>query len=167
MIEPKTKRPRISLIAAMAKNRVIGNKNGLPWHLPQDLKRFRSVTQGHCVVMGRKTFESIGKPLPNRTNVVITRQPDWANDGVLSSKSLQSALETARSHEKDEIFIIGGAEIYQQSLSLADRLYLTLIDQEVVGDAFFPDYKKNEFLEISREDFQEPIKFSFVVLDRS
>lgn len=135
---------KLSLIAAAANNNVIGRNNELPWHLPQDLKYFKSVTLGKPVIMGRKTFESIGKPLPGRTNIVITRQSDWQHAGVLVASSVQDALELAENFRNelgqtaDEVMVIGGAEIYRCALPLANKVYLTRIDEDIVGDAWFP-----------------------------
>lgn len=127
----------ISLIAAMDRNRVIGVDNKLPWHLPVDLKFFRDKTKGHYVIMGRKTFESVGKPLPNRTNVIITRQVDYKIEGAHVVHSLDAAIMMSRGD--DETFIVGGADIYEQSLKFADRVYLTEVDLAVErGDAYFP-----------------------------
>lgn len=141
----------ISLIAALSENRVIGIKNHLPWNLPEDLKRFRTLTSGHPIIMGRKTFESIGKPLPKRENIVITRDPAYAREGIRVASSLESAIEIARAGSPQEIFVIGGAEIYRLALPLADRLYLTLVSGQFEGDAFFPDWSVHAWTETSRE----------------
>lgn len=135
---------KLSLIVAAANNNVIGRNNELPWHLPQDLKYFKSVTLGKPVIMGRKTFESIGKPLPGRTNIVITRQPDWKFSGVLVAQSVEEAIEIAgqfraeQNQVSDEVMVIGGAEIYRHALPMADRVYLTRIEKNIEGDAHFP-----------------------------
>ncbi|NVJ48962.1 MAG: type 3 dihydrofolate reductase [Gammaproteobacteria bacterium] len=142
--------PIISLVCAMAKNRVIGLQNQMPWHLPVDLKHFKATTMGKPIVMGRKTFESIGKPLPGRQNVVITRNDAYQVEGVDVVNSFSAALELL-AHEP-EIMITGGGNIYQQALPLADRLYLTFIDLEVEGDAFFPDFSH---LDLSQTDYQK------------
>jgi len=136
---------KLSIIVATARNRVIGKNNQLPWHLPQDLKYFRSVTMGKPVIMGRKTFESIGKPLPNRTNIVITRNQHWMHEQVIVAQDLIDAVAKAKKvlNEKDnpemESMIIGGAEIYRSAIAYVDRIYLTLIDRDVDGDAYFPE----------------------------
>jgi len=127
---------KISLIVAMAENRVIGEGNDLPWHLPADLKRFKALTIGHVIVMGRKTFESIGRPLPRRHSVVITRNPEYRAPGVSVVHSLEQALDQAAG--EDEVFVIGGAAIFAQALPRADRLYLTLVHAEPPGDVVFP-----------------------------
>lgn len=135
---------KLSLIVAAANNNVIGRNNELPWHLPQDLKYFKSVTLGKPVIMGRKTFESIGKPLPGRTNIVITRQSDWQHAGVLVASSVEDALGLAENFRNElgqpaeEIMVIGGAEIYRSALPIASRVYLTRIDANIDGDAHFP-----------------------------
>ena len=126
----------ISIIAAVSKNGVIGVDNKLPWDLPEDLKRFKELTTGNVVIMGRKTYESIGKPLPNRINIVITRNKDFFVPGVITTNSLESALLKAGGDK--HIFIIGGGEIYKQSIGFADKLYITEVDMEVEGDTKFP-----------------------------
>jgi dihydrofolate reductase len=128
---------RISLLLAMAENRVIGKDGGLPWHLQADLKRFQRLTVGHVIVMGRKTFESIGRPLPRRRSVVITRDPGWAHDGVTVAHGLDEALRQAV--DEDEVFVIGGAGIFALAWPRADRLYLTRVHAEVDGDVRLPD----------------------------
>jgi len=126
----------VSLIVAMSENRVIGRAGGLPWRLSDDLRRFKRLTTGHTIIMGRKTFESIGRPLPNRTSIVITRQADWTTEDVIVAHSLDEALERA-SHD-DEVFVIGGGEIFGQALPRADRLYLTIVHADIEGDVYFP-----------------------------
>lgn len=128
----------ISLIAAMSDNRVIGIRNQLPWHLPDDLKYFKALTQGKTVIMGRLTFESIGRALPKRRNVVLTTQNTFQNSSVDVFHSLDNALESCR--EESEVFIIGGASLYAASLELADQLYLTRVHTMLDGDAFFPEW---------------------------
>jgi len=156
---------RISAIVAMSLNRVIGKNNQLPWKISEDLKRFKTITTGHPIVMGRKTFESIGRVLPHRENIIISRQMGYRVEGAQVVQSLEGALELCKG-KTDEVFIIGGAEIYRLALSQTDRLYLTLIHQEIEGDAFFPEFARSEFTEVSREDHQDPIPYSFLVLDR-
>lgn len=135
----------ITLIAAMSKNRVIGINNQLPWKLPEDLKRFKNLTTGNVVLMGRKTYESIGRPLPNRTNVVITRDTSFKAEGVLVYNNLHEVLPIF-----NRIFVIGGGEIYNQLIKVADEIELTLIDKEFEGDAFFPEIG-NEWIESEKE----------------
>ena len=122
---------RISLIAAVSEDGVIGRDGGLPWHLPDDFRFFKRTTTGHCLVMGRKTFDSIGRALPNRTSIVITRDPGWRHEGVRTASSLEAALALARELGDDEVFIGGGAEIYRLALPLADRLYLTRVHTQI------------------------------------
>ncbi|ASJ23610.1 dihydrofolate reductase [Laribacter hongkongensis] len=134
-----TQHPPLALIAARARNGVIGLDNRMPWHLPEDLAYFKRVTLGKPVVMGRKTFESIGRPLPGRLNIVVTRNPGWQAAGVQVAHSLDAALALAAAAVPEEIMLIGGAELYRQALPQADVLYLTEIDAEFAGDAFFPE----------------------------
>ena len=134
-----TQYPPLALIAARARNGVIGLDNRMPWYLPEDLAYFKRVTLGKPVVMGRKTFESIGRPLPGRLNIVVTRNPDWQAAGVQVAHSLDAALALAAEAVPEEIMLIGGAELYRQALPQADVLYLTEIDAEFAGDAFFPE----------------------------
>jgi dihydrofolate reductase len=159
--------PTLSLIAAMAKNRVIGRNNALPWHLPEDLKYFKATTLGKPILMGRKTFDSIGKPLPGRTSVVLTRNPEWSFDGCLVVPSLDAAL--ARLADREEVLVIGGADLYQQTLPRADRLYLTEINADFEGDAWFPDFDRSQWQQISRQphpDNGRGFSFDFVVYQR-
>ena len=139
-----------SLIVAMGKNRAIGKDNQMPWHLPADLKFFKATTMAKPIIMGRKTFESIGRPLPGRTNIVITRNHDWSADGVSVAYSVVRALKMAADENTEEAMIIGGAQIYTESLQYADRLYITEIDLDPEGDAFFPEIG-DEWREVSRE----------------
>jgi dihydrofolate reductase len=139
----------------MAENRAIGIDNSLPWHLPADLKRFKALTLGHPMIMGRLTFESIGKPLPGRTSIVVTRNKAWTCDGVHVCGSIEEAIKTARDIAEadglDTIMVVGGAEIYRQTLGLASRLYVTEIHKMVEGDAFFPELDTAVWREHSRE----------------
>ena len=150
----------------MAKNRVIGSNNVIPWHLPSDLKRFRALTMGHAVIVGRKTYESIGRPLPGRTNIVVTRQKDYPiASGHWAVCSFEEAILLAGS---GEMFVIGGEEIYRRALPIAEKIYLTIVHHEFPGDAFFPELDFNEWVEVSREDAlrENGLDFSFVVLER-
>ncbi|MCR4302414.1 MAG: type 3 dihydrofolate reductase [Sulfuricaulis sp.] len=159
---------RVSLIAAMAENRVIGVNNKLPWHLPADLRHFRQLTTGHPVIMGRRNYESIGKPLPDRANIVVTRNPAFRAPGCQVKNSLEEALREIQ--DKSEIFIIGGAEIYRQSIGSADRIYLTLVHAEIDGDTYFPEFDRGDWQEVSRvhhtADEKNPYAYSFVTYDR-
>jgi dihydrofolate reductase len=162
---------KISLIVAMAENRVIGRDNQMPWHLPEDLRYFKRITLNKPVVMGRNTFESIGKPLPQRTNIVITRNPGYHIDGAVVVNSLEAALQQCRELEAEEAMIIGGAQIYAQALPLADRLYLTEVAAVIDGDASFPDFDRRLWLEVRRESHQatdtNPYDYAFLVLEKA
>lgn len=158
----------ISVIVAMSKNRVIGKDNQLPWHLPADLKFFKETTMGHAILMGRKTHEAIGRPLPGRENVILTRQKDYHPEGCTVIHSVEEALER---YQDQSIFVIGGAEIIKQFLPVVDRLYLTLIDQEFEGDVFLPEFREEEWEEVSRvqgiTDEKNPYSYYFLVYDRN
>ncbi len=147
----------------MGKNRAIGRNNKLLWNIPDDLKHFKKITTGHAVIMGRKTFESIGRQLPNRANIIITRDKNFKADGCVISHSLDEALDLAK-QKNEEIFIIGGGQIYEQALPHADKLYLTIVDDEPKADTFFPDYSK--FKNIISEENKEcdKIKYKFIKL---
>lgn len=159
----------IALIAALAQNRVIGRGNDLPWRLPADLRRFRSLTLGKPVIMGRHTFESLGRPLPERDNIVITRNPDYAAPGCQVTHGLDQALAAAGGAQ--EAMIIGGANVYAQALPLVDRMYLTVVHAWVLGDARFPAYPEAEWrlVESSRRaaDATNPYACSFLCLERA
>jgi dihydrofolate reductase len=161
-------KPRISVIAALARNRVIGIENRLPWKLPEDLAHFKALTLGHPIIMGRKTFESLGRPLPGRTNIVITRNPDYRPEGCVMAASIADAV--AMCAEASEVFFIGGAELYRQVLPLADRLYLTEVKIDAEGDAWFPEFDRTAFREVERESQRgekaDRLAFDFVVYDR-
>jgi len=162
----------ISLIAAMSKNRVIGKNNDLPWRLPDDMKYFQNTTNGHVVIMGRKNFDSLPakfKPLPNRTNIILTRNKEFEADGCEIFTDLSEAVRFANNCKEEELFIIGGGEIYNQSLHLADRIYLTRINQEIEGDTYFPELapewkvvKKNHHPKDDRHQYN----FDFLIFER-
>ncbi|OGN29313.1 MAG: hypothetical protein A3A33_03805 [Candidatus Yanofskybacteria bacterium RIFCSPLOWO2_01_FULL_49_25] len=158
----------LSLIAAFGNNRAIGEKNTLPWSMPADLKRFREVTSGHPIIMGRKTYESIGRPLPKRLNIVVTRDQSLALPGCTVAHSLDEALATMGTAE--EAFVIGGGQLFAEALPRADRMYLTFINATFPGDVFFPEYDTAQWREISREDHvadaENPHPYSFVTLER-
>ncbi len=166
---------RIAMIWAMAENRVIGRNNNLPWHLPNDLKYFKKLTTGKPVIMGRKTYESIGKPLPNRINIVITRDETFKADGVKVVNSVQDALDLAEAEclisGGEEVIVMGGEQIYKLCLPHADRLYITFVHANVDGDAFFPEFDLTAYSEIGREDFQadgpNPYDYSFCIFERN
>lgn len=159
---------RVSLIVAMANNRVIGANNTLPWHLPADLKHFKALTMGHHIVMGRKTYESIGKPLPGRTSIVVTHNANYSVPDVIVMNSLEAAISACEGDA--EIFVIGGAELYRQAIDLADRIYLTEIDADISGDAQFIELDRTMWQETERvshaPDEKNAHTYHFVVYDR-
>ncbi len=161
----------VSIIAAVATNNVIGRDNQLPWHMPADLKRFKHLTSGHHLLMGRRTFESVGTPLPGRITVVITRSPDYAPPGVAVARSLDEAIAKAEAAGDAEIFIGGGTEIFTQALVRANRMYLTRIHAEPEGDTFFPEFDDvNEWELTDSEHFEaderNPYPYSFLTYER-
>lgn len=163
----------ISLIAAVSKNNVIGKNNDLPWHLPDDMKYFMQTTKEHYVIMGRKNYESIPekfRPLPNRTNIVITRRKDFHAPNCKVVNSVDEGIALAKQANQNELFIIGGSEIYKLGLPLADRLYLTEIDAVIDGDTYFPEIRKHEWQEVSRKhhetDARHAFAFDFVIYSR-
>lgn len=166
--------PAIAIVVAVAENGVIGNNNTLPWRLPKDLAYFKKITMGHPVVMGRKTYESIGKPLPGRINIVVTRNADWQAQGVTVCGSLKQALDegakVARKNNVAQIMVIGGAEFYAQVLPIATRLYLTEVHAEIDGDTYFPSFDRSHWQakeSIRYEaDAGNPYAYSFVLLER-
>ena len=143
---------KISIICALSENRAIGKDNKLLWHISDDLKRFKELTIGHPIIMGRKTFESIGKPLSGRTNIIVTRGSSYKAEGCLVFDSLEKAIDQAKRIDNEEIFIIGGGQIYNQAIDLADKLYLTLVEGEYEADTYFPDY--SSFKKIILEEQQ-------------
>jgi dihydrofolate reductase len=159
----------ISIIVAMTDKRVIGINNQLPWHLPGDMKWFRQNTLGKPVVMGRKTFESIGKPLPQRTNIIITRDQNYHVEGCITVHSIEEAISAAA--DADELMIIGGSSFYEQMLPQTDRLYLTLVHADIEGDAWFPVVDLNQWQEVTKEDYaadeKNPYPYSFIQLERN
>jgi dihydrofolate reductase len=161
---------RLSIIAALSRNRVIGRRNALPWHLPADLRRFRALTMGHPLIVGRRTFEAIGRPLPGRRMIVVSGRPrDWGGD-VLAATSVEDAIDRARAMEEGEAFVGGGEHIFRGTLDLADRMYLTWVDADVEGDAYFPPYDEANWrtVESSRfpADERHAYPYSFVTYDR-
>jgi dihydrofolate reductase len=160
--------PRLAIIVAMAKNRTIGVDNTLPWRCPEDLKHFKALTMGHHMIMGRKTYDSIGKPLPGRTTVVVTRNEGLQIEGCLMAHSLEQSIAACAGDE--EVFVVGGAELYTQALPLVDTLYITEIQQDVEGDAHFPAFDKAEWQEVSREvrkqETPQPLEYHFVCYRR-
>lgn len=167
---------RLALIVAQGRNRVIGHQNRLPWHLPEDLRYFKQVTLGKPIIMGRKTFESIGKPLPGRTNIVISRDVQWTADNIKIVRSLEEAIEIAEAQALidgvEESVVIGGAQIYAQSLASVDRLYLTQVEAKPEGDAYFPEIDYAAWQELDRKSYPAGdapghYAYSFLVLERS
>ena len=156
----------LSLIAAVAQNGVIGLDNTLPWHLPEDLKRFRALTSGHHIIMGRKTYESLNRLLPDRTTVIVTRNPAYQVPGALVAHSLQEAVTLCR--DDPEAFLIGGAELYEEGLKLADTLYLTEVHAHYAGDAYFPAWDRQQWQEVERERHTsvKGLPFSYVTYRR-
>lgn len=150
----------LTIIVAKSENNIIGRENQLIWHLPNDLKHFKNLTSGHPIIMGRKTFDSIGKPLPNRTNIVITRNSKWNVEGVLLANSLDKAIEKAKEFDS-EIFIIGGGKIYEQAMKLADVLVVTEVHHSFEGDTKFPEIDLSIWKEVSREKFEKDEKHAF------
>ncbi|KKU21132.1 MAG: hypothetical protein UX31_C0021G0010 [Candidatus Nomurabacteria bacterium GW2011_GWA1_46_11] len=159
--------PHINIIVAHSRNMAIGKANSLPWRLPDDLKRFKKLTSGHPIIMGRKTYQSINRPLPDRTNIVVTRDMDLEIPGCVVVHSAAEAIKKAQEFDREEIFIIGGAELYKETLSLADRLYVTIVDMHADGDAFFPEYSNIFTKKISEESGEfEGLKYSYLILER-
>ena len=160
--------PLISLIVAMAANGAIGRDNSLPWRLPDDLKRFKAITTGKPLLMGRKTYESIGRPLPGRTNLVLTRDREWRADGVVIVRSLGQALGCAR--DAEELVAIGGEEIYRLLMPFARRIYLTLVHADIPGDTFFPDFDPTQWADVEchshQADERNRYAFTFMTLER-
>ena len=157
---------RVVLVAAVADNGVIGVDGGLPWHLPEDFAHFKRTTLGHVVVMGRKTFESMGRPLPRRTNVVVTRQAGWSAEGAVTAPSFEAALELAAAHTGD-VMVIGGGEVYAQALPVADEQVITEVHLSPEGDARYPDFDRAQWRETRREPHEhEGTRFDIVWWER-
>jgi dihydrofolate reductase len=160
-------KPKISMIAAVAKNLAIGKNNQLLWHLPEDLKRFKTITQGHAVIMGSKTFESLGRPLPRRTNIVIAINQDYQAPGAVVAHSIEEAITAAKKYEPEEVFVIGGGSIYKQFLPLADKLYITLVDKDFEADTFFPAYNEFSKVVFSQPGQSSDLPYTFLELERA
>lgn len=160
--------PKISLIAAIASgNRALGKDNKLIYKIPDDLKRFKELTTGHVVIMGRKTFESIGRALPNRMNIIVTSRPELLKDkGVFPVPNLREAFYVAEDKEKKEIFVIGGANIYEQTIGRANKLYLTIVEGNPDADAYFPDYSDFKIIVFEKEGEYDSLKYKFLDLER-
>lgn len=158
--------PKISIICAIGENREIGKNNQLLWHISEDFKHFKRITLGHVIVMGQKTFESIGKPLPNRTNIVLSNDESFKRDDVVISRSLDDALIKARELEKEEIFICGGGSVYAQTIDMADKLYLTVIRGDFKADTFFPEYGEFKKIISEKESSEGRYKYKFLELEK-
>ena len=151
----------VSLVVAAAENNAIGKDNQLLWHLPNDLRFFKNITWGMVVVMGRKTFEAVNKPLPGRINIVITRQPDWIAEGTITAINLEDALKKAAETNCKEIFVIGGGEIYKQSMAIANKIYITRVHATLDADTFFPVIEEDKWKLVSNEDFETDVKHAY------
>lgn len=166
---PFIKTMKKSLIVAMANNRVIGLNNQMPWHLSADLKKFKNITMGSPILMGRKTYESIGRPLPGRTNIILSRNQQYLQAGCRVFNDLETALQEG-CEKANEIFIIGGSDLYEATLPIADRIYLTIINQEFQGDAYFPDIDFSAWSEVERVDINDDpdvaFSYSFLQFER-
>lgn len=160
------KKPILSIIAAIAENRAIGKDNKLLWHIKKDFLFFKNKTTGHVLLMGQKTYDSIGKPLPNRTTIVISNNMDFNPEGVIICRTLEDGIEKARLIEKDEVFICGGGSVYAQTIDLADKLYLTVVEGNFEADTFFPDYSMFRNIVSASEDSEEKYKFKFLELTK-
>ena len=158
--------PRISAFVAVAQNRVIGKNNSLPWYIPEDLKRFKALTTPHPIIMGRKNHESIGRVLPGRPNIVITRDQDFKVEGALVVHSLSEATEEAKKLDQEEIFIIGGGQVYAEAFPLLNRIYLTKIHQDIDGDIFFPDYSEFKNVLSAEDREHEGMKYTHYILEK-
>lgn len=160
----------LSAIVAISANNVIGKDNELPWYLPADLKYFKRTTLGHPVIMGRKSYDSIGRPLPKRTNIIVTRDPYYISSNILVAHSIGEAVDLAKDMESEETFIIGGAMIYESSLPLLDRMYITEVNANIEGDTFFPEWNQEEWKLISEEhhtsDEKNEFDYAFKIYER-
>ncbi len=159
-----------SIIVAKAANNVIGNNNDLIWHMPHDMKHFRSTTMGHYIIMGRKTFEATKKPLPGRTSIVVTRNKDYKAEGCIIVNNIQDAFDLGKENQQEEVFILGGGEIYKMSMDMADKIYLTEIKETFEGDTYFPEIDYGKWKETKREQYKaddkNPHDYAFVELIR-
>lgn len=159
----KSGKPILSIVCAIGAQREIGKNNQLLWHIPEDFKYFKRLTSGHVIIMGKKTFESIGRSLPNRTNIVITRDENFKAEGIVVANSIEDAISKASEVEKEEIFIIGGGQIYAQSMQFADKLYLTIVEGKFDADTFFPNY--GEFKTVVNEKKSSDENFNYTFLE--
>ena len=154
----------IIIIAAMASNRVIGADNDIPWYIPEELKQFKEKTLGFSVIMGRKTYESIGFPLPKRKNIILTRNSSYTQPNCITAPNIREALALCTSEKK--VFILGGAEVFRQTLPLANTIYLTVLDRSVEGDTYFPDFSRRDFQEVGREDYSKSEPYTVITYKR-
>lgn len=161
------KQMKISLIVALDDKNGIGKDGGMPWNIPSDLKRFKKITEGHPVIMGRKTFESIGKPLPKRTNIIITRN-NFKQEDLIVKHSLKEAIEEAKKAPgSDEVFIVGGGQVFKEAIELADKIYLTKIEGDYNTDTFFPDYSQLNKVTYEQEGEDNGFRFKFIDLEKN
>ncbi|EKD46495.1 MAG: hypothetical protein ACD_67C00215G0006 [uncultured bacterium] len=160
------KKPKISIICAIAENRAIGKNNQLLWHIKEDFKHFKDKTLGHVIVMGQKTYESIGKPLPNRTTIVLSNDPSVNIEGVIMARTFDEVFEKARELEENEVFICGGGSVYAQTIDKADKLYLTVIEGDFEADVFFPEYDAFTKIISERESSEGDFKYKFLELEK-
>ncbi len=160
------KKTVVSIIAAIDKNRALGKDNKLLWHIPEDMKWFKSHTSGHPVIMGRKTYESIGRPLPNRLNIVISRNHAYQAPGCTVVETLEKGIDIAIQNDDSEVFVIGGGTVYAQALPLADRLYLTIVDGLYHADTFFPEYASFNSVVFKDEKQNSELKYTFLILEK-
>ena len=161
---------QLAMVAALGRDFAIGKDNTLPWHLPADLKRFKALTMGHPMVIGRRTYDSVGRALPGRTTLVVTRQPGWTAPGVIVAHTVDEALDEAVKLDPEEVFVGGGQEIFRLALDRADRIYLTVIDRDFPGDTFFPEFDESAWRIVEREDHPptaaRPYAFSFLTYEK-
>lgn len=158
--------PKISIICAIAENRAIGKNNDLLWHIPEDFKHFKEKTLGHVIVMGQKTYESIGKPLPNRTTIVLSNDPTVNIEGVIMARTFDEVFAKAREIEKEEIFICGGGSVYAQTIDMADKLYLTVVKGDFEADTFFPEYLQFTKVVSKKESSDDNFEYTFLELEK-
>jgi len=159
-------KPRISIIAALSENRVIGNKGEIPWHIPGEQKRVKEITTPHPLIMGRKTHEAIGRILPGRLNIIVTSDQDYQVEGGAVAHSIEEAIKIASEEDPEEIFIFGGGKIYQEALPFVDRLYLTLVHKTVEGDAFFPEYSEFRKVIEKQDNEVDGLHYTYITLER-
>lgn len=165
-IKFKMNKPKISIIAALSNDGALGKNNKLLWHIPEDMKRFKNITTGHPIIMGRKTYDSLGRLLPHRTNIIVTRNTSFSIEGAVVVGSLEEALKKAREIENEEVFVIGGGQIFKEAMPVTDKLYLTLVEGDHEADTFFPEYNEFKKIIFEKEGISEGYKYKFVELER-